>query len=241
MKFYGYNLTLSIDNYTFTDKTCTHPVVVNCLNPHSFVTAESDPAFKEALRSSDLLLPDGIGICNAVRRWRHTRIRKIAGDDFHRHILNQLEQHHGRVFYMGSMPHVLGKIEQRIRKEYPHIAVATHSPSFCAEFSDAENRAIVEKIEAFAPDVLWVGMTAPKQEKWVHSQLRRLTTPKVIGNIGAVFDFYAGTKQRAPRWMIALRLEWLARLLLDPRRMWRRIFVSAPQFILYNLRHHKAM
>ncbi len=241
MKFYDYNLTLSIDNYDFVCNNRTKPVVVNCLNPHSFVTAENDSLFKEALRHSDLLLPDGIGICNAVHRWKHTRIHKIAGDDFHHQLLLELEQKQGKIFYMGSSPHVLARIEARLQQEYPHITVATHSPSFCPEFSAEENAAIIDKIERFAPDALLVGMTAPKQEKWVYSHLEAFTTPKVIGNIGAVFDFYAGTKKRAKPWVIKLRLEWLARLLQDPARMWRRNFISAPLFILYNIRHHKEM
>ncbi len=241
MKFYDYNLTLSIDNYNFVQHERPLPVVVNCLNPHSFVTAESDPLFKQALCHSTLLLPDGIGICNAVQRWKHTHIHKIAGDDFHYRLLSELEQRRGKVFYMGSTPQVLKLIEERLRREYPHIAVATHSPSYCAAFTEEENAAIIDKIERFAPDALLVGMTAPKQEKWVYSQLARLSTPKVIGSIGAVFDFFAGTKKRAPRWMIDLRLEWLARLIQDPARMWRRNFVSAPRFILYNLHHHQEM
>jgi N-acetylglucosaminyldiphosphoundecaprenol N-acetyl-beta-D-mannosaminyltransferase len=156
-------------------------------------------------------------------------------------LLNELDNIHGKVFYMGSTPEVLKSIERRLSDEHPNITFATHSPSYCSQFSDTENQEIIEKIESFAPDALLVGLTAPKQEKWVYANLGKLTTPKVIGNIGGAFEFYAGTKQRAGSWAISHHMEWLVRLLKDPIHMWRRNFISAPKFIIYNLKHYKEM
>jgi N-acetylglucosaminyldiphosphoundecaprenol N-acetyl-beta-D-mannosaminyltransferase len=85
--------------------------------------------------------------------------------------------------------------------------------------------------------VLWVGMTAPKQEKWVHANARALSVP-VIGSVGAVFEFFAGTNPRAPQWMCTLGIEWLYRLMREPRRMWRRNFVSTPRFLRMVMMHH---
>ncbi|HKE95089.1 MAG TPA: WecB/TagA/CpsF family glycosyltransferase, partial [Povalibacter sp.] len=96
-------------------------------------------------------------------------------------------------------------------------------------------RSIVDRINEARPDVLWVGMTAPRQEKWVHQTLRELNVP-VVGSVGAVFDFYAGTVQRAPRWFCRMGLEWLYRLLKEPQRLWRRTFVSGPAFLWLVLR-----
>jgi len=89
---------------------------------------------------------------------------------------------------------------------------------------------MIGEIRAFNPDVLWVGMTAPKQEKWVAANRKQLHVP-VIGSIGAVFDYYAGVTQRAPQWICNLGLEWLYRLPREPKRLWRRTFVSAPVFL----------
>ena len=100
-----------------------------------------------------------------------------------------------------------------------------------------ENHRMVKAINAAEPDVLWVGMTAPKQEKWVEANRRQLTVP-VIGSIGAVFDFYAGTYSRAPQWVCDIGLEWAYRFILEPRRMWRRNFVSAPKFVWLVIRQY---
>ena len=96
---------------------------------------------------------------------------------------------------------------------------------------------MVQIINDANPDVLWVGMTAPKQEKWVEANSQQLNTP-VIGSIGAVFDFYAGTKRRAPQWIYRIGLEWAYRFILEPRRMWQRNVVSAPKFVWQVLRRH---
>ena len=96
---------------------------------------------------------------------------------------------------------------------------------------------MVASINGADPDVLWVGMTAPKQEKWVEANRHHLSAP-VIGSIGAVFDFYAGVNPRAPQWMCKLGIEWLYRLLSNPRRMWRRTFISAPKFVALVIWRH---
>ena len=105
-----------------------------------------------------------------------------------------------------------------------------YSPPFKEVFSEEENRAMIEAVNRAGPDVLWVGMTAPKQEKWIYQNKDRLNV-KFIGAIGAVFDFYAGTVKRPHPWFLDHGLEWLPRLLGEPRRLWKRMFVSAPLFM----------
>src|SRR5690606_28806448 len=104
-------------------------------------------------------------------------------------------------------------------------------------WTEEENDRMLAEINAARPDVLWVGMTAPKQEKWVRTNARRLNA-KVIGSIGAVFDFYAGTYSRAPHWICRLGLEWVYRLLREPKRMWRRTLVSGPLYFAHVVRQH---
>lgn len=241
MRFFCYNLTLDIEGTSFFDSNRTKPLVIDCLNPHSFITAEDDPLFKEALKACDILLPDGVGICMQVHKWRDTQIKKIAGNDLHLQLLNELNAINGRVCYLGSRPEVLQKIEQRLSKEYPNISVMTHSPSFSEKISEEESAAIVDKINTFGADALFVGMTAPKQEKWIYAYCERLTTVKVAAAIGGAFDFFAGTIKRAPEWAINMHIEWLVRFIREPRRMWKRNMVSTPRFLSYVYKNHAEM
>lgn len=206
---------------------------VACLNPHSLVEARTDRAFHTALAEADILLPDGVGIVIAARLLGRELHERVAGSDFFSALSAQAQSADGlRYFFMGSTETVLEKIEARLRREYPKITVCgTLSPPFKDELDDAESEAIIRRINAAKPDVLWVGMTAPKQEKWINRYRNRLDVP-LIGAIGAVFDFYAGTKKRAPEWVCRLGLEWLPRLVREPRRLFRRNFVSTPLFLM---------
>jgi len=205
--------------------------VINTINPHSYVTAKEDKAFKEALQASDTLLPDGSGIVMAAKQVNGETIRKIAGSDLHIYLLSKLNETGGSVFYMGASQHTLDKIHERIAKEYPMVKVGSYSPPFKPEFSEEENNEIIEKVNAFTPDVLFIGMTAPKQEKWLHAHKDRLEF-KIASSIGAVFDFYAGTVVRPSQFWIDMHLEWLPRLLKEPKRLWKRNFVSTPLFLI---------
>lgn len=242
-KFFEYQLDEDINLITryLDDATTGEPKVVGCMNPHSFVVALDDEAFHKALMNCDYLLPDGEGICMMLRRYRKVEVAKIAGDELHRHILSYIGQRNGRVFYMGSNEHVLELIRKRIAKEYPTVTVGTLSPSYCDELSREESGEIISTINDFAPDVLFVSMTAPKQEKWVEKYRKELRAVKLVASIGAVFDFYAGTVKRAPQWAVKLHLEWLVRFVKEPRRMWRRNLVSVPRYLRYIRENHDKM
>jgi N-acetylglucosaminyldiphosphoundecaprenol N-acetyl-beta-D-mannosaminyltransferase len=128
---------------------------------------------------------------------------------------------------------VLGKIKERMSREYPHVSVCgMYAPPFKKKFSDDENNRMIQHINHAAPTALWVGMTAPKQEKWIQEHRSHLNVP-FIAAIGAAFDFFAGTKRRASAPLQNAGLEWLPRLLREPRRVWRRSFVSTPVFLYY--------
>ena len=135
------------------------------------------------------------------------------------------------VMFMGSSQKVLDLIVKRAAEVYPHLKVVTYSPPYKPEFSDEDNKAIVEAINAADPDLLWIGMTAPKQEKWTYSHWEELDIHCHVGTIGAVFDFFAGTVERAPIWWQRHGLEWLYRLLKEPKRMWRRYIIGNTLFL----------
>ena len=122
----------------------------------------------------------------------------------------------------------------RLEREHPGVRAGFFSPPFKAEFSKDDNESMIKAINEFDPEVLFVGMTAPKQEKWVHEN-RHLLNAKVICSIGAVFDFYAGTKKRPGKLWRKTGLEWLPRFFMEPGRLWKRNLVSTPLFIWYVL------
>lgn len=212
-------------------------VAFACANPHSAVVAQSDQEFMDALQSSEQVVPDGVGLYLMARLVGIDVGPRITGTDYFLALTKRLDQSGGgRVFFFGSSPDSLERIGQRFRREFPQLTLCgTLSPPY-GDWSEAENRRMVEVINAAQPDVLWVGMTAPKQEKWVHRNRARLDV-RVLGSIGAVFDFYAGLTVRAPGWICDLGLEWLYRLAREPRRLWRRTMVSMPLFVFAVLRH----
>ncbi|MGI4022316.1 MAG: WecB/TagA/CpsF family glycosyltransferase [Janthinobacterium lividum] len=229
----GYNIfTKSLNDLPLLPK-----IVINTINQYSFCLAEEEVDFKNALLASDVLLPDGVGIVAALRLQSGQKIKKISGSNLHFHLLNKLNKEYGSCFYLGSSEKTLKKIKERITLEYPNIRVGYYSPPFKPVFSDDDNVKMIAAVNHFKPDALFVGMTAPKQEKWAIEHKHQLNT-KIISSIGAVFDFYAGTMNRPSNFWIKLGFEWLGRLINEPKRMWKRYLYYGPIFI-YNLIKYK--
>lgn len=208
-------------------------VLINTINAHSYNTAQKDALFAEALLKGDYLIPDGASIVKACH-WLKAKSQpeeRIAGWDLFEFEMGQLNERGGRCFFFGSSERVLEKIRQRAAIEYPRIEVVTYSPPYKPEFSEEESRAMIEAVNKANPDLLWIGMTAPKQEKWVYTHWQELAIHCHCGTIGAVFDFYAGTVKRAPVWWQRHGLEWLYRLLKEPRRMWKRYIIGNILFL----------
>lgn len=205
-------------------------LIVNCINPHAYVVATKDPLFEQSLLASDIILPDGSGMVLAAKILNNGKIQKIAGGDFHHYLLQLLDREGGSVFYMGAAQKTLNLIEAKITANFSNIRVGTFSPPFKPVFSEEENNDIVEKINSFSPNLLFIGMTAPKQEKWLNQHKDRLNFD-IAASIGAAFDFYAGTVVRPSEFWIKLHLEWLVRFLNEPKRLVHRNFVSTPIFL----------
>lgn len=208
--------------------------LINTINAHSFNTAQKDDLLAEALKNGDYLIPDGASIVKACR-WLGCKSQpkeRVAGWDLFEFEMKRLNGKGGRCMFMGSSLKVLSLIVERAKEVYPRIEVVTYSPPYKPEFSDEDNRAIIKAINDADPDLLWIGMTAPKQEKWTYSHWDELDIRCHVGTIGAVFDFFAGTYRRAPQWWQEHSLEWLYRLIKEPRRMWRRYVIGNPLFLL---------
>lgn len=218
-------------------------LLINTINAHSYNTARKDSLFAEALTNGDVLLPDGVSIVMACKWIKAKSLPKerIAGWDLFAFEMEKLERESEElrtkseeskiVMFMGSSQKVLDLIVKRAAEVYPHLKVVTYSPPYKPEFTDEDNKAIIDAIHAANPDLLWIGMTAPKQEKWTYSHWKELNIHCHVGSIGAVFDFFAGTMKRAPMWWQDHGLEWLYRLLKEPKRMWRRYIIGNTLFL----------
>ncbi|RGR91830.1 WecB/TagA/CpsF family glycosyltransferase [Phocaeicola plebeius] len=208
-------------------------LLINTINAHSYNTALKDAFFAEALMKGDALIPDGASIVMACRKLKAKSqpTERIAGWDLFTMEMERLNQKGGTCFFMGSSEKVLNLIREKAKTVYPNIRIETYSPPYKPEFSEEENRAIIEAINRANPDLLWIGMTAPKQEKWAYRHWNELDIHCHCGTIGAVFDFFAGTMERAPLWWQEHSLEWLYRLLKEPKRMWRRYIIGNTLFI----------
>lgn len=208
-------------------------LLINTINAHSYNTALKDDFFAEALMRGDALIPDGASIVMACRKLKAKSQPKerIAGWDLFTMEMERLNRKGGTCFFMGSSEKVLKLIREKGKTVYPNIRIETYSPPYKPEFSEAENREIIEAINRANPDLLWIGMTAPKQEKWAYRHWNELHIHCHCGTIGAVFDFFAGTMERAPMWWQEHSLEWLYRLIKEPKRMWRRYIIGNTLFI----------
>jgi N-acetylglucosaminyldiphosphoundecaprenol N-acetyl-beta-D-mannosaminyltransferase len=216
-------------------------VLINTINAHSYNTAQEDELFAKSLLNGDALIPDGASVVKACR-WLKAKSQpkeRIAGWDLFEFEMGRLEAplnppRRGKpvAFFMGSSEKVLTLIRLRAAIEYPNLEVVTYSPPYKPEFSDEDNAAIIKAINEANPDLLWIGMTAPKQEKWTYKHWKHLNIHCHVGTIGAVFDFFAGTAKCAPLWWQKHSLEWLYHFIIEPRRMWRRYIIGNIEFPL---------
>lgn len=208
---------------------CTEPQIFACANPHSLVVAGEDEWFLRALQGSSVVVADGAGIRVGALLAGQQVGPRITGYDFFTITMRHLNARAGHAYFFGSSNRVLGILTRKVSEDYPNVRVTAWSPPF-RDWTDSENDEMIAAIRDSDAHVLWVGMTAPKQEKWAYGNAARLNVP-LIGCIGAVFDYYAGTVVRAPAPWRAAGLEWLYRLARDPRRLWRRTLISAPIFL----------
>lgn len=223
-----------------SDLNYSKQILINTFSPNSYGVALNDKRFETALKNSDLLVLDGIGVALASVFLNGTNIKKVAGQDCFDYFIDKLNQNSGRCFFFGSTEDTLIKIKNRIALEYPNVTVGYYSPPYKDEFSEDDNIQSRKAINDFAPDVLFVGLTAPKQEKWAYENKDFLKAP-VISTIGNVFDWYAGNSKRPAKIWVNLRLEWLVRIFMRPEIFRRNtgnqlLFVKDFLLVLFKLK-----
>lgn len=209
-------------------------LVINTINAHSYNVCKRDTEFEKALSNSDILLADGAGIVIALMLLQRRRIHRIAGYDLFMYEMKRLNKINGKCFFLGSSEETLAKIRTKAALDFPNVKVYTYSPPFKPEFDIQDNQLMIEAINKVKPDALLIGLTAPKQEKWVYRNYNSIKV-KHICSIGAVFDFYAGNINRAPLWIQKLGLEWVHRFLSEPKRLWKRYLIGNVIFLKHLL------
>lgn len=203
-----------------------------CANPHSLELARTDPLLHEAILAADLVTADGAGIVLASRLLRGRIPERVCGPDLFPAFCAYLNERRPgtRMFFLGSTADNLAALEQRFRSDYPALDCrGTLAPPFRPEFSAAEDDALIEEVNASEAEILWLGLGAPKQEKWAYRHRDRLRVD-LIGPIGGAFDWYSGRIKLPPLWMQKAGLQWLHRLAQEPGRLWRRN-LDSPVFL----------
>ena len=199
---------------------------------HGIVEAQRDPAFKKTLNSTDLVVPDGMPLVWLGRRAGCHLPRRVYGPDLMLAFCEQTAGRGYRHFFYGGEPGVPERLAESLKCRFPAMEVCgTFSPPF-RPLNEEEDREIGNMVSSAAPDVLWVGLGTPKQERWMREHRDGLNVP-VLVSVGAAFDFLSGKRSQAPSWMREHGLEWLFRLVQEPRRLWRRYLVDGLRFVAY--------
>ena len=196
---------------------------------HAVLEGYRDESVRAIVNQADLFVLDGFSLVWLARRRGFPMPARVCGVDLMRAFCALGARRGYRMFFYGDTPQVLADLADRLRQECPGLQIAgTYSPPF-RPVSEAEDAEIVRQINAARPDVIWVGLGLPKQERWIMAHRAQLNVPLFVG-VGAAFKFASGSVRRAPAWMGERGLEWLWRLSQEPRRLWRRALVDVPLF-----------
>jgi N-acetylglucosaminyldiphosphoundecaprenol N-acetyl-beta-D-mannosaminyltransferase len=207
---------------------------VNVCTSGTILECHDEPRLAAIVNAAGMATPDGMPLV-WLGRWRGFPVSRVYGPDLMLALSDRGRARHLRHFYYGSTPPVLERLRDRLQQRFPGLDVAgVHAPPFHA-LSDTEIAATAALINAARPDIVWVGLGTPKQDEWV-GRFRPLLEAPVLVAVGAAFDFHAGMVRQAPRWMMRVGLEWFFRLLMEPRRLWRRYLLGNPRFVALVLR-----
>ena len=198
-------------------------------NPHSVMVCRRDEQMRRATLSAGLTLPDGVGVILAAELLGYGRQHRVTGPALMLDLIDRSREFGYRHFFYGGAEGVADELARRMTNQFPGAIVAgTYCPPF-RQLTAQEDQEIVDRINATRPDVVWIGLGAPKQEKWMRDHIGRIDAPAMIG-VGAAFDFHSGNVKWAPWWVRRCGVEWAYRLACEPRRMWRRN-LDSPLFL----------
>ena len=199
-------------------------------NVHTTVMAYEDEHYRTVQNAAALALPDGKPLSVVSRKRGFKEAQRVTGPDLMLELFHKPFRH----YFYGGKEETLHILEKKLREKYPNIQIAgMYSPPF-RPLSEEEDKEVVDNINASGADILWVGLGAPKQEKWMYAHQNQVNT-LMIG-VGAGFDYHAGIIKRAPVWMQKCSLEWLYRLFQDPKRLWKRYVSTNGRFLWLLLR-----
>lgn len=203
-----------------------------CVTPaHAVMECHDHPEIKSIYNQSGLTTPDGMSIVWLLKLFGFPHVDRVYGPDLMLEVCRSSQDKGYKHYFYGGAPGVADQLAKKLLKRFPELKiVGLESPPF-RELTDAENQEMIKRIQSAAPDIIWVGIGSPRQEKWMSRHLKDLGVPVLIG-VGAAFDFLSGNKPQAPRWVQRSGMEWFYRLLSEPRRLWKRYMLNYPRFIV---------
>jgi len=205
---------------------------INVTGFHELWVGHKDASYRAMLNRADLSIPDGIAPVWASRIHGYVKVKRTPGAEVMKEFFRRADLHGYRSYFYGDTEATLAKLQIKLTETWPgHIIAGMYSPPF-RTLTLQEDKEAIERINAARPDVLWVGLGSPKQDRWIHERLGRLRVPVAIG-VGAAFAFTAGTVQRCPEWLGSMGLEWAYRFSREPLKLWRRDIIDGPRFLFH--------
>jgi N-acetylglucosaminyldiphosphoundecaprenol N-acetyl-beta-D-mannosaminyltransferase len=239
------NLQTSAERINASIRSRT-PTYVCVTGVHGIMECRRDPRLLAIHNNAGMVAPDGMPLVYLCRLAGFEKSGRVYGPDLMDEICRQSLGSGYRHFLYGTTPETLTELSKRLSLKYPGLEIAgSYAPPF-RPLSDEESLEIAARINETNADIVWVGLSTPKQERWMAAHRSLLEAPVLIG-VGAAFDFHAGKVRQAPRWIQPLCLEWLFRLAVEPRRLWRRYLYNNPRFLAellmqwLHLRHYGSL
>lgn len=220
----------NLQNWIETGKNCKMVLVTGF---HGLYRASTDPYYKKVSQTADLWVSDGIAPVLLAKLKGNKNIHRTPGAQIMTHFFEMANEEGFSSYFYGDTDDTLGKLKAILEKKYPgHTVKGVYSPPF-RKLDEVENERIIENINASNPDIVWVGLGLPKQDIWAYKNKDKLNAKVVIG-VGAAFGFLAGNVSRCPDWIGNNGMEWAFRLLVEPKKIWKRVLLEAPIF-LFNI------
>jgi N-acetylglucosaminyldiphosphoundecaprenol N-acetyl-beta-D-mannosaminyltransferase len=212
-----------------------NPQYICVRDVHGIMRAQEDSVLMAIHHGAGLITPDGMPLAWTLKARGYRDAGRVCGADLVAALCEASVPEGTRHYLYGGKPGVAERMAAKLIEMFPGLQIIGSSTPPFRSLTLKEDEAMVAEISAMQPDVVWIGLSTPKQEYWMRDHVGRIPGATLIG-IGAAFDFYAGDVKRAPRWMHSSGLEWLHRLISEPRRLWRRYLVLAPKFVVLTLR-----